>query len=665
MPDLPCMPEPEVGADLPERDELIEFHWTGEPATQALNGLEPALLASLPRPAAEDRTEDHPYAPLDLYAAAVRNRRKAIEVSFETELSSLVSRVSDLLSNDAGRAEKSRSASTLDRELGLAGVMVDAERLSHLAAGRRGATGLSVERRARLKQALGTLRNYLSERDGTPRIVVLDSGLWPRDQIWPDVHFADAERGLEEAVEFFEQSAERMAEVFRAARVARLELAEAYEPARHDAALARFNWRSVTAEELALFPQIVAVRRVESADAKTMAGLSELLCSGRPVHVLLLDQPLRRQARAAGRTQLEIGYLAVAHRDAFVLQSTLARPAHLLSGLDRMVGSGRAAMAMIAVPSSDDRSAHELQLLAAHEGLATPCFCYDPKAGESWAACFEYEDEAPEEQPWPVHELTYRDEHGAERARSEAFTFAHAAALEPEFRGHFRIAAPESWDDAQIEIAEYLALEKEDRRGKLPFVWVVVDGRLSRAVVTLDLASACRDRLETRRLFRELDSLGGIAPHPQKAAEIETPVAQPSAVPADDLERIRQEAGAQAIQRLVNVLLDLGDTPGALELPVTPATAVEPAAVTSAPIEQAYIDSALCTTCDDCTKLNSRMFRYNDDKQAYVADVSAGTFAELVKAAEKCPARCIHPGAPRNGDSSVTNALKTRAARFN
>ena len=37
----------------------------------------------------------------------------------------------------------------------------------------------------------------------------------------------------------------------------------------------------------------------------------------------------------------------------------------------------------------------------------------------------------------------------------------------------------------------------------------------------------------------------------------------------------------------------------------------------------------------------------------------------LVLAAEKCPARCIHPGKPRAGDASATDELVARAAPFN
>ena len=36
------------------------------------------------------------------------------------------------------------------------------------------------------------------------------------------------------------------------------------------------------------------------------------------------------------------------------------------------------------------------------------------------------------------------------------------------------------------------------------------------------------------------------------------------------------------------------------------------------------------------------------NKQITLGDPTKGTFAQLVKAAEKCPARCIHPGQPLN-----------------
>jgi ferredoxin len=82
-------------------------------------------------------------------------------------------------------------------------------------------------------------------------------------------------------------------------------------------------------------------------------------------------------------------------------------------------------------------------------------------------------------------------------------------------------------------------------------------------------------------------------------------------------------------------------------------------------LDEPYITAPLCTTCNECTNINPRLFQYNANKQAFIADANAGTFAELVKAAELCPARCIHPGKPRSDDSTATPELVERASKFN
>ena len=78
-----------------------------------------------------------------------------------------------------------------------------------------------------------------------------------------------------------------------------------------------------------------------------------------------------------------------------------------------------------------------------------------------------------------------------------------------------------------------------------------------------------------------------------------------------------------------------------------------------------WIDSELCTTCDECTNLNPRMFAYNDNKQAYIKDAQAGTFQDLVKAAERCTARIIHPGTPLDPDEQDLDKWMKRAEPFN
>ena len=80
-----------------------------------------------------------------------------------------------------------------------------------------------------------------------------------------------------------------------------------------------------------------------------------------------------------------------------------------------------------------------------------------------------------------------------------------------------------------------------------------------------------------------------------------------------------------------------------------------------------WIDTPLCTSCNDCLKVNPLLFVYNDEKQAALAGIAEAnaTYAQLVQAAELCPARCIHPGKPWNPDEPGLEDLVERATPFN
>ena len=81
--------------------------------------------------------------------------------------------------------------------------------------------------------------------------------------------------------------------------------------------------------------------------------------------------------------------------------------------------------------------------------------------------------------------------------------------------------------------------------------------------------------------------------------------------------------------------------------------------------DEPWINTPLCTSCNDCTNINPKLFIYDENKQARIGDLGAGSFDELVRAAEKCPARCIHPGKPQNPDEPHLDDLVRRAAPFN
>jgi pyruvate-ferredoxin/flavodoxin oxidoreductase len=90
-----------------------------------------------------------------------------------------------------------------------------------------------------------------------------------------------------------------------------------------------------------------------------------------------------------------------------------------------------------------------------------------------------------------------------------------------------------------------------------------------------------------------------------------------------------------------------------------------PTAAESGDYEPVWIDSPECTACDECTNLAPKAFAYNDQKLAVVVNPKGAKFADIVKAAEKCTAACIHPGTPWNMNEPGIEKLMVRAAKFN
>jgi len=98
---------------------------------------------------------------------------------------------------------------------------------------------------------------------------------------------------------------------------------------------------------------------------------------------------------------------------------------------------------------------------------------------------------------------------------------------------------------------------------------------------------------------------------------------------------------------------------------VPPAAAAAEAAVEAAPpSDEPYIETPRCSTCNECTQINPRMFAYDENQQARIVDVSAGSYRELVEAAENCQVAIIHPGKPKNPKEPGLDELLKRAEPF-
>ena len=149
--------------------------------------------------------------------------------------------------------------------------------------------------------------------------------------------------------------------------------------------------------------------------------------------------------------------------------------------------------------------------------------------------------------------------------------------------------------------------------------------------------------------WRQLRNVAGLDSQPADAAEVT------ERVRAELLAKITASLGMSGADLAVSPAPTFGGAGGA-----TPASGDS-----SGDYEPVWIETPECTACDECINLAPKTFAYNDQKLAIVINPKGAKFADIVKAAEKCTAGCIHPGTPWNMSEPGIEKLLVRAAKFN
>lgn len=639
---------------------------------------------------------------LELYCAALRLKRQPLVQSFRNEMRNLIARLTDQLRIDRLHSSRGNSPEALFDSLGgAAQSFLDAAVLAGNLPAYHGSKPMSQERRQRIERHVETLEHYLKSAANGPEFTLVHSGELPQESRPGQGDFVRDTDSLARALELFEASAESMEQVFRAVRAARLEASNAYIPEWHDEFFTHLNWQSLTADELNLLPPVAALESAEILGKNSLGSFSRLLHSGRPVHVLLNQDPFRSFMQQLTRPLEGFdpgwGYLSVAHREALVHHSALAEPQHLMQGLLRMAQSTCPAVTFVdGLPPANSQEQAWLWARAAWESRATTCYSYDPGAGQTWSTRFDLRNNPQPEKEWPTRQTPCHDADDLAPELEIGFTTAHWAALNPLCRSHFKVIPSAAWGPDQMEISEYLDQINSPPPRTVPFIWVIHKaGHLQRAVLTRALTLCCRDRLRHWRILQELAGFHNDYVMRAEASvrakveqEFEAVRKEQEAKHAAELARVRAETAGETIDRLAAALMNAtaatpAATPGPPPSSPSPPSAVpgddvspsKPSAnITGAAqektdgtavVEGPSIDCELCTSCNECININPLLFKYNANKQACIADPRAGAFAQLVKAATKCPARCIHPGTPRPDDETVTDQLLALAAKFN
>jgi hypothetical protein len=566
---------------------------------------------------------------------------------FWAEINKLIMKLSDILSADFVRSKEGLSAERLRASVGGADQdAFDFDAMSRLLAEARPSVPLPESRRQRIRGLLSFLR---SQRFFSP---AGESDKW----IGAGEPYSFVFENATDAVAAYRERLPKMIELAKAIEIAKLEVDGQYSEARHDAFFAEFGANGLDPSDIAAFPQYLICLRAADLRAAECDLMLQAFAAGFPAKVvvqtddLLRPSPITGELLFSGLRGRQLASTAMGSAACYVLQSSSSNLFQLRDQVLRGLSYSGPALFNIYSGASGTGTPPYLAAAAAAESRAFPAFTYDPSAGANWALRFSLAGNSQVDLDWPVQRLDYEDEDQQRISENVAFTFVDFIACDPRCTKHFAEVPRAKWDDTMRPVCELLVRESEDLSQVPCLLMVDGDNRLQKVIVDEKLM---RDARACMAAWHSLQELGGVH-NSHAAALIErerkawseqappTKQAQPPATVA------QSQSGAAAA--------------APADMPAAPAAAAEAAPET--PSDEPYIETARCTSCNECTQINDKMFGYDANKQASIINPDAGTYLQLVEAAESCQVSIIHPGKPRNPNEPGLDELMKRAEAF-
>jgi hypothetical protein len=575
------------------------------------------------------------------HAWAAVQRQKA--QGFRKKLDRLALKLSDILKADHERSAAGRSAKSLQAAVGAGfGGAFDFDAMSRVLAKALPKDAFPEGRRKRINDLLATL----NAQQFIPASAKAGAGK-PYSFLFTS---------CAEALSTFRQRSAKLLALAKAIAMAELEIAGQYSEARHDALFAQFGANGLDPQELAPFPDYLVCVNAAKMDAVELAQLMEILSSGLPIKVLLqIDDILEPSAHGdgsltTGLSSQKIASMAMGLNEVYVLQTSSSNLLRSRESLLRGLNYRGAALFSVFSGASAKASGLPPYLVAAAamESRAFPAFSYDPSAGSNWATRFCLAANSQVDQDWPVQAFSYEDETHQRVSEDLAFTLVDFVASDSRYGAHLARVPRAQWNGSLITVNESLASERKGLPDKVPSLTMVdADNVLQKVVVDERLVRQARRCLDA---WHSLQELGGVHnSHAQKLLAREKRVWEDSMQQAAEALAASAPAPAPA---------------AAAAAPAAAASAVVPEAEPERSPDEAYIETARCSTCNECITLNGKMFAYDNNQQARIIDINAGTYAQLVEAAESCQVSIIHPGKPRNPKEAGLEELIKRAEAF-
>lgn len=562
---------------------------------------------------------------------------------FHDRVDRLLLALSDMLRAEVAASHAGRTAPALRASIGSAhDDDFDFDAMSRILAGTTPPATMSGSRRERI-QAL--VANLASQRfypaSNATRLVAR-----------PHEPYSFTFDRAAAALEAYRRRLPELRSLLRAIAMAELEVEGRYDDAVHDRFFSQTDASQLVhdAADSALFPDYLVRLNAGVIDAADESTLMEILTAGLPMKTLVqTDDILTVSAIGDGHFDLgsrnrRLVNMAIGLGDVFVLQSAGAHLFELAAAIEQgLAHSGAALFSVFSGASRETGLSPYLTSAAATESRAFPALRYDPAAGPDWASRFSLEGNPQVDRDWPIHPLTYED--SARRLVTEdvPFTLVDFVACDRRHTRHFAPLTRALWHDGLITVDASLTLTDNARGHRVPFVHLVDAHEMVQRALVDD--AVLREAGRCRQMWRSLQELGGV--HNSHAERL--------------LSRDRSRREQPAVASDAAPAVSMPPSTDATIASAAPSASNHPTERTA---DDPFIETPRCTTCNECTKINSRMFAYDGNKQAYIKDPDAGTFAQLVEAAESCQVSIIHPGQPRNPNEPGLDELLARAAPF-
>jgi hypothetical protein len=302
----------------------------------------------------------------------------------------------------------------------------------------------------------------------------------------------------------------RLALLFRAERIAQLEIRSKYDSRAHDAVFANFDWRQLGPGELRSCPPFLVMARQHGDRGTQLRKMMALLETGLPLKIVVLRSSLREAYRgvadASVPSAMTVEMLPLAMRGVYFVQ-TCAAATDSQEQLAKALSAPRPGLISVLCRRDDEeQAAFQSRADRAVRARAFPMCVYDPDRSDRFVMCFDLSSNPSPDTSWVAETLRGLDSQRQPVEVEEAFTFAHFAASEAEFASELTDAPPKT--EHLVALVDYLGLSRRQRVGKLPFVLLTgKDGSLVRKVVSQKMALQCSERLH---LWRTLQEISGI-----------------------------------------------------------------------------------------------------------------------------------------------------------